>query len=560
MKTHTFVDTIEVLGVAKGIQSVTLAAAATQLVERVRFSDGQYVQRGAILVELKDTEQGAGVTQAEARLTQAQRAFDRYRQLGERGFASKAAIDQHEANFRSAEADLAVAHARASDRVIRAPFAGVVGLSDIAPGSLINPGAPIVTLDDLSRVRVDFQVPERYLAQLSEGQDVLATVDAYPGDTITGQIAKHVTRVDERTHALTARAEFLNLKGRLKPGMLVRVSVARGERESLSAPESAVSVQGDSPFVYVLLATDGGVLVEQRPIVTGVRQQGLVEVLEGIRAGDRIVADGVDRIEGGQTVRIAGAGPPGVLGMRPGGAENFMASTVVPKFTPPPEQPQARVALVSVVIASPVVLPAQPAAASALLPTLSAPVPAQVTAPKPKTSPTQAAAVPTASETAVVQVGAVSSIVLTEKVWSEAVAAVPVLAVGKGQERGADRTGRGGPLPQRRDWFCQPQGGRELLHTAEVSRQGLFRAVSLSACILGCSGSSLTGEEAAFLHDVRGWGFILFACNVEVPEPMVRLTASAGRAVGWPDVLGMQPCGANPKIPETRPNRTRPLA
>ncbi len=262
-----------------------------------------------------------------------------------------------------------MAHARASDRVIRAPFAGVVGLSDIAPGSLINPGAPIVTLDDLSRVRVDFQVP-RYLAQLSEGQDVLATVDA---------------------------------------------------------------VQGDSPFVYVLLATDGGVLVEQRPIVTGVRQQGLVEVLEGIRAGDRIVADGVDRIEGGQTVRIAGAGPPGVLGMRPGGAENFMASTVVPKFTPPPEQPQARVAAVSVVIASPVVLPAQPAAASALLPTLSAPVPAQATAPKPKTSPTQAAAVPTASETAVVQVGAVSSIVLTEKVWSEAVAAVPVLAVGKGK-------------------------------------------------------------------------------------------------------------------------------
>ena len=132
-------------------------------------------------------------------------------------------------------------------------------------------------------------------------------------------------------------------------------------------------------------------------------------------------------------MRIAGAGPPGVLGMRPGGAENFMASTVVPKFTPPPEQPQARVAPVSVVIASPVVLPAQPAAASALLPTLSAPVPAQATAPKPKTSPTQAAAVPTASETAVVQVGAVSSIVLTEKVWSEAVAAVPVLAVGKGK-------------------------------------------------------------------------------------------------------------------------------
>ncbi|MEW5683884.1 MAG: efflux RND transporter periplasmic adaptor subunit [Pseudomonadota bacterium] len=303
---RAFQDTIEVLGVAKGRQSVTLTAAATQLVDRVRFADGQRVQRGAVLVELRATEQDAGVVQAEARLVQAKRAYDRYKTLGEQGFASKAAVDQFEAAWRSAQADVAAAKAREADRVIRAPFAGVVGLSDVAPGALVNPGAPIVTLDDTSVMRVDFQIPERYLSQLREGQPLLATADAFPGETISGRIAKLDSRVDERTRAITARAEFPNAGGRLKPGMLVRVGVSRGERTNASAPESAVSVQGDSAFVYVLHQQGQRTMAEQRPIVTGVRQQGFVEIVDGVKAGERLVADGLNKIQPGQPVRVAG--------------------------------------------------------------------------------------------------------------------------------------------------------------------------------------------------------------------------------------------------------------
>jgi hypothetical protein len=177
---RTFEDTIEVLGVAKGRQSVTLSAAATQLIDRVRFVDGQHVKRGAVLVELRDTEQDAGTAQAQARMVVAQRAYERYRILGEKGFASGSQVDQYESVYKAAQADVAAAKARQADRIIRAPFAGVVGLSDIAPGALVNPGAPIVTLDDVSVVRVDFQVPERYLAQLRPGQTLLATADAFP--------------------------------------------------------------------------------------------------------------------------------------------------------------------------------------------------------------------------------------------------------------------------------------------------------------------------------------------------------------------------------------------
>jgi membrane fusion protein (multidrug efflux system) len=307
---RTFADEIEVLGVAKGRQSVTLTAATTQLVDRVHFADGQSVPRGAVLVELKNTEQDASLVQAQAALVQAERAYERYKTLGQQGWASKAQIDQYEAAYKSAQANVTAAKARQNDRTIRAPFAGVVGLSDVTPGALVNPGAPIVTLDDLSTVRVDFQVPERYLAQVHEGQAITAKVDAYAGETIKGRIAKLDTRIDERTRAITARAEFPNPQHRLKPGMMVRVGVARGVRQSLSAPESSVSVQGDSAFVYVLHAAGQHTVAEQRPVITGVRQDGFVEITEGVNAGDRIVADGLNKLQPGQPVRILGQPPP----------------------------------------------------------------------------------------------------------------------------------------------------------------------------------------------------------------------------------------------------------
>ena len=318
---RSFADTIAVLGVAKGRQSVTLTAAATQLVSRVRFTDGQVVRQGDVLVELKDNEQDAALAQAEARLIQAQRDFDRWKALGAQGYASKSAIDQREASFLSAKADVDVARSRQGDRVIRAPFSGVVGLSDIAPGALINPGAAIVTLDDTSAVRVDFKVPDRYLASLFEGQAILATTDAYPGLTVRGTLAKLDSRVDERSRAITARAIFPNLDRRLKPGMMMRVGISRGQRTSLAAPESAISVQNASAFVFVVAHKGTKTVAEQRVVSTGVRQEGYVEILDGVEAGDKIVADGLNKVQPGQALKVVGAAGPGgrpTSGGRPG--------------------------------------------------------------------------------------------------------------------------------------------------------------------------------------------------------------------------------------------------
>lgn len=326
-QSKTFTDAIDVIGVAKGRQSVTLTAATTQLVERVRFTDGQSVAKGQVLVELKSTEQSAGSAQAQARLVQAQRDYDRWKQLAAQGYASKTALDQREATYLAAKADVDAARARESDRMVRAPFSGVMGLSDIAPGMLINPGVAIVTLDDISAVRVDFEVPDRYLASVRQGQPLVARIDAYPGETIQGRIQTLDTRIDERTRAFTARAEFPNPGGKLKPGMMMRIGIARGQRDVVAAPEAAVSVQGDTAFVYVVKRDGDRSVAEQRAVLTGTRQSGLVEIREGLRVGEQIVADGLNKIQPGQPVRVqapAGAREaaadtqPGARSPRPG--------------------------------------------------------------------------------------------------------------------------------------------------------------------------------------------------------------------------------------------------
>lgn len=313
---HIFQDEIEVLGVAKGKQSVTLTAATSQLVQRVRFTDGQQVAKGAVLIELKSTEQDAGLAQANAKLNQAKQEYSRWLTLNQKGFAAQTSVDQYQAAYLSAQADVEAAKARQGDRMIRAPFAGVVGLSDVAPGALVNPGSPIVTLDDVSAMRVDFPVPERFLAQLHKGQTITARVDAYPGQSFQGHIAELDTRVDERTRAITARAEFPNPGRKLKPGMLIRVGISHGARQSLGALETAVSVQGDNAFIYVLHPMGQRTVTEQRPVVTGLRQDNWVELTDGAQPGERIVADGLNKVQPGQPVRISRSGGPGA----PGGA------------------------------------------------------------------------------------------------------------------------------------------------------------------------------------------------------------------------------------------------
>ncbi|MBX3476389.1 MAG: efflux RND transporter periplasmic adaptor subunit [Brevundimonas sp.] len=303
-----FSDTIQVLGVARGRRSVNVTSQTTELITRVLFADGQRVSAGQALVELQAREEDAGVIEARARVAQAQREYERYAALAERGVAPRVTAESAETALATARASLAAAEARQGDRVIRAPFAGVMGLTTVTPGTLINPGAVIATLDDTGVVRVDFPVPERYLGQLRSGTPLTASTDAYPGDRFEGRIALIDTRVNEQTRAATARAEFPNPGGRLRPGMLVRVAVQRGERTAVAAPEAAVQYEGQRAFVYRLAPGENGFTAQRVEIETGAVENGFVEILSGVEAGERLVGTGLNRIQPNAPVSIAGEG------------------------------------------------------------------------------------------------------------------------------------------------------------------------------------------------------------------------------------------------------------
>lgn len=302
-----FSDEIRVLGVARGRRSVNITSSTSELITRVLFTDGQRVTAGTPLVELQAREEDAGIIEARARVDQAQRQYDRYKELADRGIAPRATAEQYLSELQTARASLTAAQARRGDRVIRAPFAGVLGLSTVTAGTLVNPGAVITTLDDTAVIRVDFPVPERYLGVLRQGTPITATADAFGEQAFGGRIALIDTRVNEQTRSATARAEIPNPGGRIRPGMLVRVAVQQGVRTAPAVPEAAVQYEGDGAFVYRIARGERGTTAQRVEVETGAVEGGFVEILSGLEAGDRVVGSGLNRIQPGAPVRVAGA-------------------------------------------------------------------------------------------------------------------------------------------------------------------------------------------------------------------------------------------------------------
>lgn len=306
-----FADNIAVLGVARGRRSVDITSGTTELITRVLFRDGQTVAAGAPLVELQAGEEDAGIIQAQAAVEQARRDLERWDALAERGIAPRVTAEQARTAYNTARAGLRAAQARRGDRIIRAPFAGVLGLSTVTAGTLVNPGAVIATLDDISVVRVDFPVPERYISSLSTGTSIVARSDAYPGQQFVGRIAQLDTRVDAQTRAVTARAEFANPGGRIRPGMALRVSIEQGQRQAASVPESAVQYEAASAFVYRIVPQGDASMAQRVTVETGAVEGGFVEVLSGVDLNDRVVGSGLNRIQPGAPVTVARATAPG---------------------------------------------------------------------------------------------------------------------------------------------------------------------------------------------------------------------------------------------------------
>jgi membrane fusion protein (multidrug efflux system) len=175
----------------------------------------------------------------------------------------------------------------------------VLGLRQVSPGSLVTPGTPIATLDDISLIKLDFQVPERFLAVLERGQGVTARSGTYPGRDFIGEVTSVDSRVDPVTRSVTVRAEIPNPERRLRPGMLMTVQVFLEPRRAIVVPEIAVVQVGTDSFVYRVKPDD---TVERAAVQLGSRREGRVEVTAGLDAGNRIVVEGTVKLRDGSHV------------------------------------------------------------------------------------------------------------------------------------------------------------------------------------------------------------------------------------------------------------------
>lgn len=296
-----FADRTEAIGTVSANESVTVTPAVTERIARIHFDDGQYVEKGDLLVELEHSEESAALEVASINLEEKRREFERVEMLREQDLVSQEEFDRARGDLEATGAQVKAAEARLNDRMITAPFGGVVGIRRASPGSLVSPGQAITTLDDLSTVKVDFTVPEALLAQVAVGQPVACRAAPWPEETFSGLVTGIDSRVDPDTRSVGMQAVIPNPERKLRAGMLLTVQLTCCPRVSPGVPERALLSYADRQYIYVVREDQ---TVEQREVVLGSRVVGWVEIVEGLSPGETIVVDGLLNLRDGASVQV----------------------------------------------------------------------------------------------------------------------------------------------------------------------------------------------------------------------------------------------------------------
>jgi len=296
------IDEIEALGTARANESIEIQPRISSLIENFEFEEGQLVHKGQRLVQLEDNEIVAGLRLAEANLSESRSLYNRSQSLADTQAISASNLDELLAQVRVDEASVEAAKARLDNTVIHAPFSGRIGLRRISPGSFVNTSTIITTLDDVSKIKLDFSVPETFLTALTEGMNISARSLVYPDLVFEGTVASIDTRLDPITRAVQVRAILPNDDGLLKPGMFMSVDLKRERGEVIVAPEQAIVPEGGNQYVFVV--ADG--VAEKRLIVLGRRIPGFVAVESGLSAGESVITEGTHKVRDGSAVEVPG--------------------------------------------------------------------------------------------------------------------------------------------------------------------------------------------------------------------------------------------------------------
>lgn len=296
----TLSDDITAVGSLLSDESVQIAAETSGRVSEIRFTEGDTVAARAVLITLDDTLITAQVADAEARLTLAKANYERAASLRKSGTASQTTLDtaQSELSVQQAVYDLIrTQHEKLS---IKAPFPGVLGFRTISPGAYVTAGTPLVNLEKIDQLKVNFSVPEFYLSQLAVGQKIEIIADALPGTRFEGTIYAIDPAIDVNGRAIRVKATLANQDGKLRPGLLARITVKGVPRTAVTIPESALVPRGNDFLVY---KADNGKAKETK-VLAGRRENGFVEIIDGVEIGQQVVIAGQARLRDGADVEI----------------------------------------------------------------------------------------------------------------------------------------------------------------------------------------------------------------------------------------------------------------
>jgi multidrug efflux system membrane fusion protein len=315
-KSEVIPNLMTAVGDLAAVHQVNVTSDVSGRITDIMFTAGASVKAGSPLVQLFDGPEQGDLASFKAQATGAALALDRAKQLASRQFGPQSTVDAAQATYDQANAGIAKTEAIISQKLVRAPFDGELGVRHVEVGQFLTAGTQIVTLTDLSMLYANFTVPEKGSAALKVGQIVRLSVDAYPGRTFDGKITTIEPQIAADTRNIRVQATMANPDHILKPGMFAMMTVVLPDKPAVvTVPETAVdyTLYGDSVFLITEKKADDGKtsLTAVRTFVrSGDRIGGRAEILEGLKAGDRVVAVGQVKLQSGAAVAISTDPPP----------------------------------------------------------------------------------------------------------------------------------------------------------------------------------------------------------------------------------------------------------
>ena len=309
-------DTLEAIGSTSAVQGVTVSADMPGIVARIAIDSGRMVRAGEVLVELDTKQERAQLAAAIAQRDLNRLNLDRSRGLSDEGIVSRADFDRASAEHKQAEARVGEIQAAIARKTIRAPFAGMLGIRQVNLGQYLAPGDPVVPLQSLDPIFVNFTVPQQEVSRLQVGGAVRVAAEGAKDAPLSGRITAVNSVVDEATRNVQVQATFANPQGRLRPGMFVETKVLLGAgHDVVTLPASAINYApyGDSVFIVEQVQGPKGQTYKgarQQVVKLGGSVGDQVAVLSGLEAGAEVVSSGVFKLRNGAAVRVENAIQP----------------------------------------------------------------------------------------------------------------------------------------------------------------------------------------------------------------------------------------------------------